>query len=440
MGLLKSVLSIGGAALGGAVGGPLGAKVGAAIGGAAGGALSNSKGSKQATEAQLAAIREARGIAGEAKTESIGYQKPYMDFGTSSVNALSGRLGLPQGAPVGGGTNALTMGTGGASGPSGPPMASAGPVGSGNSDYERQFEAARAAGGVAQDTFGQPDVSRAAAPPIDMVQGADGTYAAAPTGGVDPGTYGTTANPQAPARFVSPEGPAAYERPEAPGAFNFDVNKFQDSPILQAALRRGSQEVQSSAAAGGHLQSGATLKDLQDRAIETTYRFLDNERAFERGLNRDRRADYDTDTRFDYGLSRDGRSDFVTDRGFDYGLSRDDRGDYQNDRDYLTGRYDAQTNNLFRGVGVGQGAAGAASGAATRYGDQVAGLVTAGGDAKAQNALTQGQIGSDFATGVGGIIAGAVGNGVQRNALTVGVGDVPFVNTPASISRNITYF
>lgn len=431
MGLLKSVLSVGGAALGGAIGGPAGAKIGAALGGAAGGALSSSSGSKKATEAQLAAIREARGIAGQAKDEAIGYQQPYMDFGRGSVNALSGRLGvsMPQaGAPASG--NALTMGTSGAGGTSTAPFApgaiSFGPE---NVNY-----GPRGPGGSSAEPNWQPvpgsDVSRAAAPPIDMVQGPDGTYAAAPTGGVDPGTYGTTGNPQAPQPFVSPEGPASYE---APDPFSFDVKDLENSPILQAALRRGSQEVQSSAAAGGHLQSGATLKDLQDRAIETSYRFLDNERGFAAGR-------HDNERNFRYGLSRDGRSDFVTDRGFDYGLSRDSRGDYQDDRNYLTSRFDTQTNNLFRGVGVGQGAAGVASGAATRYGDQVVGLVTDAGNAKAANALTQGQIGSDFATGVGGIIAGAVGNGVQRNALTIPSGNVPFVNTPASISRNITYY
>ncbi|MBJ7410123.1 MAG: hypothetical protein JHD15_07115 [Phenylobacterium sp.] len=370
MGLLSSVLSVGGAALGGAIGGPAGAKLGASIGGAAGGALSSSKASKKATKAQLAALEEARKIQGQAYTDVKGFQQPYMDFGSSSMNALTSRLGLPQpAAAVAPTNNALT---GGPIGTTGGPVSSVQPN-------------PAAPGTFADERFPPPGPAPAvaAAPPSTdapvqtMAAPAPATAPAAP--GVDPGTYGSTANPT------------------APGAFSYGEADYKESPALKAALARATDVVQSSAAAGGRLFSGATQKELSDRAYQIAL------------------GDFNQERQFNYGLNRDARSDYETDRG------------------YLTGRFDRQTDNLFRGTSVGQGAAGVVSSAASRYGDQVAGLVTEGGQVRAQNALTQGQIGSDFATGLGGILAGAIGGGsaptVARNADMNGLGQVNYGNS-----------
>jgi hypothetical protein len=350
MGLLKGLLSAGGAVVGGMVGGPAGAKIGASIGGAAGGALSSSGGSKKATQAQLDAIREGRQIAGQAYQDVRDIQSPYTGLGGDSANALTARLGVsPTSLPVSniGGGNALTAGSAGAA-----------PSGSG---------------------------------PL-------------PQSGTSPGTYGTTANPSAPTPYASPE---------APGGFNFDTEAALNSPILQAALERGAGVIQSSAAAKGALNSGATLKALNDFGVRTTYDFLNDERDFA------------------YGVNRDQRTDFNTDRGFGYGLSRDARADYQDDRGYLTGRFDRGTDDLFRGVSVGQGAANTVSNAASRYGDQAVGLVRDAGDARATNALTQGQIGSGFATGLGGMLSSLVGGsgGVSRAADISGLGQANYGNS-----------
>jgi hypothetical protein len=320
----------------------MGAKVGAALGGAAGGALSSSSGSKKATKYQLEALKEARGAIDQGYSDVKGYQDPYLNFGTSSTNALTSRLGLPQRATVASTNNALTGGP------------------AGTSPLEPQV-----APGAAPQTQPQPGATMNAltgAPVIDAPAAPQAPPpAAAP--GVDPGTYGTTANPT------------------APGAFSYGEADYKESPALKAALARAADVVQSSAAAGGSLFSGSTQKELSDRAYEIAL------------------------------------GDFNQERQFNYGLNRDARSDYQDDRGYLTGRFDAQTNNLFRGTSVGQGAANVTSGAATQRGNQIAGLVTEGGQVQAQNALTQGQIGSDFATGLGGIIAGAIpGAGVSRAA------------------------
>lgn len=357
MGLLSSVLSLGGAAIGNAIAPGIGGKIGAAAGGALGGALSSSGGSKKATKAQLEALAEARKIQGQTYEDIKGYQRRYADFGTANVNALTGRLGLPAPTPtVLPANNALT---GGATAP--PPNVVSNPG---------------AEGGVNALT----GAATTAATPVSTMPAPAPTAPTAPAApGVDPGTYG------------------APDNPSAPGAFSYGETDYKESPVLKAALARATDVVQSSAAAQGSLFSGNTLKELSDRAYQIAL------------------------------------GDFTQERQFNYGLNRDQRADYQNDRDYLTGRFDTQTNNLFRGTSVGQGAANALTGAATRYGDQVAGLVTEGGQVKANNALTQGQIGSDFATGLGGIIAGAIPGGttptVARNADISGLGQVNYGNS-----------
>lgn len=367
MGLLSSVLSLGGAAIGNTIAPGIGGKIGAALGGAAGGALSSSSGSKKATKAQLEALAEARGIQKQAYTDVQGYQKPYMDFGTSSTNALTSRLGLPAPAATVAPTNNALTGAPVGTSPTTPTVVPQSVYGDG------AFQARPVAAGPSGEVTPQP--ATVPAPTAPQAPTATATPAAP---GVDPGTYGTTANPT------------------APGAFSYGEGDYKESPGLAGAIKRATDAVQSSAAAGGRLFSGATLKDIADRAYDLSLKDYQGERAFAYGLNRDQRADY------------------------------------QDDRGYLTGRFDTQTNNLFRGTSVGQGAANTVSNAASRYGDQVAGLVTEGGQVKAQNALTQGQIGADFATGLGGLISGAIGGGtptVARNADISGLSQVNYGNS-----------
>lgn len=196
------------------------------------------------------------------------------------------------------------------------------------------------------------------------------------------GQYGDLTNPTA---------PDAYSAPAAPGGFSFNVNDFVNSPILQAALKRGVGAATGSAAAQGNLMSGATLKALTDYGLDSSYKFFDNERAF------------------NYGMSRDAMSDWRDQRDFGYGMSRDNRRDYEDQRNYLTGRYDQGTNDLFRYTGLGDTATGRAVGVAGNYGNQMVDLAIGRGEAKANNALTQGGIGSDFAGDLGGILAGIYG-------------------------------
>lgn len=352
MGLLGSLLTVGGAAAGFAVGGPAGAKLGAAIGGAAGGALSSSSGSSKAAKINAQAIKDAQGKLDTSYGDAKALQQPYVDFGNQNVNALTGRLGLsPSATATQTSANALTGGQ--LSQPSQQP-ATVLPgqqqvmQGSDQAVLNQGLPGAVPQSQVPLPTSGASPQAQPTGTALTAATGSPG--AAAP--GVDPGTYGGT------------------ENPTAPGAFSYTAEDYKESPGLQYALDRSKDVVQSSAAAGGFLNSGATLKELSDRAYQIAL------------------------------------GDFNQERQFNYGLNRDARSDYQDNRNYLTSRFDTQTNNLFKGAGVGQNAANTASNAATNYGQQTAGLITQGGQAQANNALTQGQIGSDFASGLGGLISG----------------------------------
>lgn len=410
MGLLSSLLSVGGAIAGSFVGQP---QLGATLGGALGGALSSSGGSSDATAAQLAALQQARDIEKGAYTDVKGYQQPYMDFGGSALNALTGRLGLnpapapgqPATIPDSGGTTVRQMGP--------TPIDTSMYGGGGLGAVAGGASKPGVVGGDPQQTVTAPTMIPSAAGPGIATPSAANALTGGPAGaaatapgvaspGVDPGTYGSTANPT----WTAPTAPAAYTPPPA---FTYTASDYKASPAYQWQQDQAQKAILSSAGATGALQSGAALKELQDRAEQIALQDFNNERGF--AANQ-----YAGNRQFDYGVSRDARGDFVTDRNFG-------RNTYADDRNYLTDRADTQTSNLFRATGVGQTAANATSAAATRYGDQAAGLVTQGGQVQAQNALTQGNIGSNLATGIGGLLASKVGQPNALNGYMAGVVD-----------------
>lgn len=396
MGLLSKLLPIAGAVVGNAILPGIGGQIGGALGGAAGGALSKSSGSKKATAAQLQAIEDAKKQLTASKDEALGYQAPGLATYAPGVNALTQRLGVSRyGAPPtysaapanGAPANALT---------SGPPLA-------GNANgatwdgqpYGPQGDPTKMNGGFDDTGSGfAPGFSPAAAPsdpnanpPANALVPQGGVV---PVGGVDPGTYGDTSLGGA---------PASYQAPQTPGAFSYTLDDYKSSPGYQWQQDQARKGMLAGASATGALQSGAAVKELQDRAQNIAYQDFGQERAFALGLNRDQ------------------RTDFNNDRSFDYGQSRDARSDYQDTRNYLTQRFDTGTNDLFRYTGIGQAAANNSSAAAARYGDQIAGLITDGGQAKASNALTQGGIGADLANSLGGTLSGLFGGGGATNFL-----------------------
>lgn len=412
MGLLKSLLPVAGAALGSLVGMP---QVGAAAGTALGGALSKSGASSKATAAQLAAIEDAKKRINQSYEDVKGYQNPAYSTLQPGINALTSRLGLPTATTAP--RNALT-----APGGYAPPGPQAGAsdtfdpkapgsrgeiIGYGPTDKPIYANDQRAARDAARTDGGGSGV-------IDMAPQPDGSYA------MNPGTYGGGVNPTAPKPY---EMPASYEGPQAPGAFHYNLDDYTNSPVYRRLLDKGQQSILASSGATGALHSGAALKALEDRAIGDTYDYIDRERGFEYGKYRDEMGDYRDQRDFGYRRATD-------DRGFGYGLTRDARSDYQDDRNYLTNRFDTGTDNLFRYTGIGQGAANALTGAATRYGDTIAGLITDGGDVRATNALTQGGVGSDLTGDIGGLIAGLFTPGGGGSSSGSVYGNLPWVKGP----------
>jgi hypothetical protein len=426
MGILGKLLPIAGAAAGFAVGGPGGAKIGAALGGAAGGALSKSKASSKATKAQLAAIAEARAASTKAYEDVKGYQAPGLSTYQPGVNALTSRLGVSMPAP----TNALTAAPGGAGlDPTGRvsdtfiPNSAAPFDGRVAARATMGAKASKVNGGLPTSPL-EPDPTAYDPAARDAARSAPAANAlTAPTGGADPGTYGDSTAGRAPTPYQAAAAPAAFVGPApfvGPGAFNFTGADLRSLPGYQWQQDEARRGVLASSSATGALQSGAALKALSDRAQNIADLTFSRERDFAYGARNNERdfayGVYDDSRDFDYRSSRDARGDYEDNRNFGYGQSRDARSDYQDTRNYLTDRFDTQTNNLFRYTDIGRGAADVLSGAATGYGRDMADLALGGGEARATNALTKGQIGADFAGDLAGTIAGAFkGGGASKS-------------------------
>lgn len=171
-------------------------------------------------------------------------------------------------------------------------------------------------------------------------------------GGADAGSFGNVVNP-------------TYNQPaySAPGAFNYGLNDYTASPGYQWQLQQGMNAINSSQAARGALDSGATLKSLARYAQGLAMQDFNAQRQFA--------ADQ-------YNKDRDfGRDVYDTD-------ANRARSTYESDRGYLTGRYDNQTSNLSNLAGMGQSAANGLVNAGMNVANQGgAGLVGAGNAAGA---------------------------------------------------------
>lgn len=445
MGLLSSLLTIGGTAVGTAFGMP---QVGAAVGGALGGAVEGSRASKKASKAQVAAEQRAQARYDQAAGRINDLQAPYLSAGPEGMNALRSRLGVGTGAGTSSGYTASP----------GMPMASVGTGGTsrvepGGEPVRDTFVDPRT--GLAPGQGGEPTNFLRSTPATDsrvnwdayLADNPDVAQAAAASGG-DPrayaeqhyGEFGRGENralPMHPTQQFgykpsagAPEGPGQGSpgtfgdatnpawtspswTPPSPKGFEYGLDDYKASPGYQWQIDEATKAVLASAGATGARQSGAALKELQDRAQGIAALDFRGERDFAHGRYRDERD-------FGYGRYRD-------DRDFGYGK-------YVDDRNYLTNRFDRGTEDLFRYTGIGRDAAGVVGGSEMDRAQLGAGSDRNVGQARAANALTQGKVWGDFAGGVGGIVS----NYLNRPRATPG--NVNFRNTPASISRNITPF
>lgn len=186
--------------------------------------------------------------------------------------------------------------------------------------------------------------------------------------GVPTGTYGDTANP-------------SYKDP---GNFTYTAADYTASPAYAYQLDQALKGTEATAAATGSLKSGAAAKALQDRAQNMGLADFSNERSV-------------------------ANANFDTDRAFN-------RQTYTDDRNYLSGRYDTETGNLFNLAGMGENAAAGAGNAGAHYADTASNALTG-------NAATVGN--ADLA-GAGSVNA-LLGTGVNAFAYSQGKG------TPATV-------
>lgn len=384
-GFLSSLLSIGGTILGNAILPGVGGAIGGALGGALGGASDQSSASSSAADAQVQAQRDAIAAREKAAAQVATLQAPYVQAGYTGLNALTSRLGLPGGAVGGAVTAAQAAGPtgspapGNALSPSSPPPPVTVPASSTNA----LAPAAAAAGGYLTESMGtggapaatpltgstvDPPISATAPPPAATGPAPATPNALSPsTGpasgpGIDPGTYGNTANPTQP----------------NPGNFSYTLADYTASPAYQYQQDQARKATIAGASATGALQSGAAMKALQDRAQNIAYQDFTGERAFNAGQ-------------------------FNLNRNFDQSV-------YDDSRNYLTNRFDTQTGNLFKYTGMGEGATTAVGNADLGVGTGVAAADAAIGNAQAGNALQQGQIGSNLAGQVGGLASSFASN------------------------------
>lgn len=303
-----------------------------AIGSLIGGSQ-QAKGAEKAAEIQAQSQREALAAREKAANQVMALQQPGVDAYGRGLNALTGRLGLPS-------------------------------QGVDSFNSKAYMDANPDVAARAQELAAQGDVigpGKQWATPEDWAafqykNTGQGEGRAAPQGAGGVGS---------PTGTNSLTGTAVFGGTADPGAFSYGAEDYKASPAFAYELDQGLKAALSHSSATGALQSGATLKALQDRGQQIAYKDFAGERAYARGQ-------------------------------------------YESDRGYLTDRYDQGTNDLFKYTGVGQSAVNTTSNALTGVGEAGASAALGTGDARAGNALQQGNIWGGVANDIAGSIAGLI--------------------------------
>jgi hypothetical protein len=382
--------------------------IAAAIAGTAAvaGAAITSGATKKASDASTHAADAATAVQKQIYDQQRADQQRFMQLGYAGANALTNRLRLPtQGVNSNGGMPAY--------GDNGMPpapgsQARTSVIGAqGMGGYGANALTQPAGGGPASTTYTDDFVPKGGAQVNYGEQPQTAPMAGGAGPAVDPGTYGSTANPV----YNDPgpyQAPAAYQ---APDPFSFSVDDFTKNPAFQFAMSQGSGQVLANAGATGALHSGAALKRLQDRGQQTAYQFYAPERDFAY-------KQYGDNRNFGYGRYVDdrnfGRASYDTDRAFNLGQ-------YDDTRNYLTNRFDQGTNDLFRVTGIGTGAAGASGAAGQNFANAQTGIVQA-------NAANQGNAAIAGANSMNALL----GSGVNALAYMNGGG---FGTRPAALPK-----
>lgn len=228
---------------------------------------------------------------------------------------------------------------------------------------------------------------------------------ARPAGQAAPAAY-SPATSSTPGAGYSPttQAPPSYTRPEYAPTLDLSLDAFEASPEAKAAayeIGKQSGATASALAASGASKSGAALKELQrigedgrvrfygDFAGRTTNQFntdrarTDNNYAFDTNLDSGNKLAYtqlgQNDRQFGANLNQNDRQFGANlDRqDYQYGQNRADNifetdraygtDVYNIDRDYLTGRTDRRTGDLFTLAGMGTTANAASANAGQGY-------------------------------------------------------------------------
>jgi len=212
--------------------------------------------------------------------------------------------------------------------------------------------------------------------------------------------------PQGPEPYVPeytrPDQPVWQGAGAAPNQADFlDPSKFSTSPGYEFRLGEGNRNLNAKYGARGLLKSGGAIKgftDYNQGAASAEYGNWFNQ---QKSLYDSALSQYNNDRSANYNIFNTERNNtnqnFADDRSYGTNLGLANRA-------YDTNRDDTTTNNLFKLVGVGTGAAGATGNAASNYANTAGNIygnqANAAGDAAYGNAAANAQLGGALA-GVG---------------------------------------
>lgn len=331
--------------------------LGAAVIGGGISAASNASATKTATNAAAQTTAANNALAREFYAKNEGNLSPYIQSGYAPTSALMSRLGLTGTPQVTSNVLNATQGKDGAW--------SVAPQ-SGQADYAAYVaanpdiaaEAQRVLASNPKDIGDLNHDGKIDATDYGQLHAQQFHDRAVPTFATDPNAAQPLSAQQQLAQDIGTR--PTFSRPDAgpePGLPSTDFTTYQQSPYVDFLIKSGQRNLNAGAAAGGLLNSGAAVQNALQLGQDISGKGYQDWFSNQLGLY-DRRVGQ-------FNLDRNVLNDnYNGDRAF--GASN-----FEADRGYQTGRYDTQTNDLFRLSNQGLTAANALAGVGQNYVGQV---------------------------------------------------------------------
>lgn len=325
------------------------AVLGSAVIGGVASAYNNNKAVKSASQAAADATAANAALARENQAAVTNLVNPFMTPAYGATGAIADRLGLGTTRNVLSDGGMTTVGQNGAV----TTNALAGQQPAGQTDWAAYLQQNPDALANFQELQASGRTDALATDPIAFAQNhyqTDGARRPLPT--MQSAAPAPQQSGPAPANYGGDYAPPTYERPgqpSAPGMPDLTLASYTKSPNYDFQMSEGQRNLNSRAAAGGLLNSGAAVRDAIGYGSNLALGDYNNWRNNQLGQWQLQLGQYNTDR----NVLND---NFNQDRGFGYTT-------YADQRDTGYGRFDTQTNDLFRLSGQGLAGAGLVAGA-----------------------------------------------------------------------------